>query len=59
MAKITYYLGAGASYHAYPILDKQAQMMIQLARMELQKTGSYGEAIMPYEYKEEEVTGTD
>ena len=54
MAKITYYLGAGASYHAYPILDKQAQMMIQLARMELQKTGSYGEAIMPYEFKEEE-----
>lgn len=37
MANITYYLGAGASYYACPILEKQAEMMIKLATYELQK----------------------
>lgn len=37
MANITYYLGAGASYFACPILEKQAEMMIKLARLEINK----------------------
>jgi hypothetical protein len=37
MAKITYYLGAGASYYACPILEKQAELMIKLASFELEK----------------------
>lgn len=37
MANITYYLGAGASYFACPILEKQAEMMIKLAMYELHK----------------------
>lgn len=37
MAKITYLLGAGASYNACPILDKQAEMMIKIAEFELEK----------------------
>lgn len=36
MAKITYLLGAGASFNSYPILDKQAEMMIEMARLEIQ-----------------------
>ncbi|UPQ79626.1 hypothetical protein M0M57_02015 [Flavobacterium azooxidireducens] len=36
MAKVTYYLGAGASYYACPILDKQAELMIKLASHELE-----------------------
>ena len=36
MAKITYLLGAGASYNACPILDKQAEMMVKIAEFELQ-----------------------
>jgi len=35
MSKITYYLGAGASFFACPILEKQAEMMIKLAKYEL------------------------
>lgn len=35
MAKIIYYLGAGASFYACPILDRQAEMMIELANYEL------------------------
>lgn len=41
MAKITYYLGAGASFFACPILEKQAEMMIKLANFELQKNDYY------------------
>lgn len=37
MAKITYLLGAGASYNACPILDKQAEMMMKIAEFELDK----------------------
>ncbi|MGV3460092.1 MAG: hypothetical protein ACO1N9_06525 [Flavobacterium sp.] len=40
MAKITYYLGAGASYHSCPILNQQAEMMIKLAEFELQKSSA-------------------
>ncbi len=36
MAKITYLLGAGASYNACPILDRQAEMMIKIAEFELE-----------------------
>lgn len=36
MAKITYYLGAGASYNSCPILNQQAELMIKLAQFELQ-----------------------
>lgn len=39
MAKITYYLGAGASYYACPILEKQAEMMIHMSTIELQISG--------------------
>lgn len=39
MANITYYLGAGASFFACPILEKQAEMMIKLANFELKKEG--------------------
>ncbi|MGV9002717.1 hypothetical protein [Flavobacterium sp.] len=35
MAKITYLLGAGASYNSCPILDRQAEMMINVARNEI------------------------
>lgn len=35
MANITYYLGAGASYFACPILEMQAEMMIKLSKFEL------------------------
>ena len=37
MSKITYYLGAGASFFACPILEKQAEMMIKLAKYELHR----------------------
>jgi hypothetical protein len=39
MTKITYYLGAGASYYACPILEKQGEMMIFMSTVELQKCG--------------------
>lgn len=39
MAKITYLLGAGASYYACPILEKQAEMMIKLAYNEINRLG--------------------
>lgn len=45
MAKITYYLGAGASYNACPILDKQAEMMINISTYELKLSGYYSEEI--------------
>ncbi len=32
MANITYFLGAGASYHACPIWKEQAEMMIALSK---------------------------
>ncbi|MFP9097986.1 hypothetical protein ACLI09_02935 [Flavobacterium sp. RHBU_24] len=35
MAKITYYLGAGASFYSCPILNEQAEMMMALAQYEL------------------------
>lgn len=35
MAKITYLLGAGASYNSCPILEKQAEMMLKVAETEL------------------------
>jgi hypothetical protein len=35
MAKITYLLGAGASYNSCPILEKQAEMMIEIAKKEI------------------------
>lgn len=37
MAKITYYLGAGASYYACPILERQAELMIELANFEIKE----------------------
>lgn len=37
MAKITYLLGAGASYNACPILEKQAEMMINVASAEIDR----------------------
>ncbi|NBW27614.1 MAG: hypothetical protein EBR38_03465 [Flavobacteriaceae bacterium] len=37
MANITYYLGAGASFNSNPILEKQAEMMVNVARFELRK----------------------
>lgn len=37
MAKITYYLGAGASYNSCPILEKQAEMMIKVAQFEIRE----------------------
>ena len=39
MAKITYLLGAGASYNACPILEKQAEMMIYVASKEINRLG--------------------
>jgi len=54
MAKITYYLGAGASYNACPILEKQAEMMIALARMELTVQGESGGMTTPYLFIESE-----
>jgi len=39
MAKITYLLGAGASYYACPILEKQAEMMIIVAKEIIQELG--------------------
>ena len=46
MAKITYLLGAGASYYACPILEKQAEMMIAVASEEIKnattKNDGYG-----------------
>lgn len=35
MTKITYLLGAGASYNACPILEKQAEMMVSVASAEI------------------------
>jgi len=35
MAKITYYLGAGASYNSCPILNQQAELMMKLSQYEL------------------------
>lgn len=40
MAKITYLLGAGASYYACPILEKQAEMMIAVADEEIKNATS-------------------
>ncbi len=37
MAKITYLLGAGASYNACPILENQAEMMIEVASKEISR----------------------
>jgi hypothetical protein len=37
MTKITYLLGAGASYNACPILEKQAEMMIEVAKREINR----------------------
>ncbi|HNP32935.1 MAG TPA: hypothetical protein PKN96_06555 [Flavobacterium sp.] len=37
MAKIRYLLGAGASYYACPILERQAEMMVEVARQEIQR----------------------
>jgi hypothetical protein len=41
MAKITYFLGAGASFGSCPILQDQAEEMINLAKSELNRTGRY------------------
>lgn len=41
MAKITYLLGAGASYYACPILEKQAEMMIRVANNEIGRLHLY------------------
>lgn len=37
MAKIAYYLGAGASYNSCPILENQAEMMIKVAVFEIRE----------------------
>ena len=37
MAKIIYYLGAGASYYACPILERQAELMIEVANFEIKE----------------------
>lgn len=41
MAKITYYLGAGASYYACPILEKQSKLMMEVAEFELYKNNFF------------------
>ncbi|MBW4361637.1 hypothetical protein [Flavobacterium taihuense] len=38
MTKITYYLGAGASYNSCPILENQAEMMIKIAEFEIKES---------------------
>jgi hypothetical protein len=59
MAKITYYLGAGASFYACPILEKQAKLMIEVARFELYRN-NYFKNVDGYEleitFKENEKT---
>lgn len=60
MAKITYLLGAGASYNACPILEKQAEMMIAVANEEIRnstnKSDGYGGATSEvYEYLNHEI----
>jgi len=60
MAKITYYLGAGASYNSCPILNQQAELMIKLARFELtqNQTKNYSPSEGPrhnYVFEKEEL----
>ena len=59
MAKITYYLGAGASYNSCPILENQAEMMIKVAEFEIRKyttisNGSGGHKSNNYDFNLEE-----
>ena len=59
MAKITYYLGAGASYNSCPILEKQAEMMIKVAEFEIKKytakrTSTGGTTSITYDFTLEE-----
>ncbi|MGJ8666908.1 MAG: hypothetical protein ACSHW7_11110 [Patiriisocius sp.] len=49
MAKITYFLGAGASYQSCPILEKQAEAMIYVAETDLYGINSPIRKIWKYE----------
>jgi hypothetical protein len=55
MAKITYYLGAGASCHACPILENQALAMIKLAEHELREKTSTGDSVLNHNFSDEEI----
>ena len=55
MAKITYYLGAGASYHSCPILEDQANLMVKLAESELKEKTSTGYLELNYEFSDDEI----
>lgn len=59
MAKITYYLGAGASYNSCPILENQAEMMIEVAKFEIRELttisdGAGGNRSLVYNFNFEE-----
>lgn len=54
MAKVTYYLGAGASFHSCPILDKQAEMMLAIAKYELTEIDKFQKNKLTYKFLYEE-----
>ncbi len=55
MAKITYYLGAGASFNSIPILNRLSEIMIDVAKMELREITSIGERNISYKFNPEEL----
>ena len=55
MAKITYYLGAGASFNSIPILNRLSEIMIDVAEMELSEITSSGERKNFYKFNPEEL----
>lgn len=54
MTKITYYLGAGASYNSCPILNRLSEAMIEIATFELKKKTSSGSTEDPYKFIDSE-----
>jgi hypothetical protein len=56
MAKITYYMCAGASYYSCPILNKLSEVMIKVAETELTETTSTGSKKMIYSFSDEELS---
>lgn len=57
MAKITYYLGAGASFNSIPILNRLSEIMIDVAKFELaQRDEFYGENPNTYNFDDDELS---
>lgn len=54
MTKITYYLGAGASYNSCPILNRLSEAMIEIASFELEKRSDTGSRTLLYEFIDDE-----